>query len=539
MLDELADSLLQIALQNAGAQTAALLLSGDAGFELAAQADVDGAQVKVRLHGRETPSEDTFPAGMLNYARRSRELVLLPDVAQANPFSTDRYFTNNRPKSVLCLPISRQDVLIGMLYLENNLVTHAFASERVAVLELLASQVAISLENAQLYADLVKENGERQRAEDALRETDRHKDEFLAMLAHELRNPLAPISTAAQLLSRVRHDEKRVQQVGEVITRQVSHMTSLIDDLLDVSRVTTGLVVLDRHPLDIKQLLSESVEQVRPLMEARQHRFSLHAAPEAAIVLGDRKRLVQVMTNLLQNAAKYTAERGNITLHVEKSSDEIVITVVDDGIGIDASLLPHIFELFKQEKRSSDRSQGGLGLGLALVKSLVVLHGGRVSASSEGAGKGSTFTLFLPQWTQLPAALSSPRGGAMPPVSRQLRLLVVDDNVDAANTLAIFLEAAGHQVTVEYEPWAALQRAKAETLDVCLLDIGLPGMDGNELARRLRSLPQTAHATFIAVTGYGQKHANNESIAAEFDHHLVKPPDTSRLMELLENIQPA
>ena len=539
VLDELADTLLQIALQNAGAQTAALLLCGSDGLTLAAQADIAGAQVQVRMHARQAPAEDALPTGMLNYVRRSRERVLLPDVAQANPFSGDNYFGSHHPKSVLCLPILRQDVLIGMLYLENNLVTHAFASERVAVLELLASQAAISLENAQLYSNLILENGIRQRAEEALRDTDRRKDEFLAMLAHELRNPLAPIGTAAQLLGRVGHDAKRVQQVGEIITRQVSHMTSLIDDLLDVSRVTTGRVVLDKHPLDVEQIVMESMEQVGPLIAARKHRFTSHASPQPAVILGDRKRLVQVMTNLLQNAAKYTPERGHIALDVARQADDIVITVRDDGIGIDASLLPHVFELFTQEKRSSDRSQGGLGLGLTLVRSLVALHGGRVGASSEGVGKGTTFTIHLPQWSKLPEHVApTPDAVAFAPV-KSLRVLVVDDNADAANMLAMFLEAAGHKVFVEYEPWAALERAKLEMPDVFLLDIGLPDMDGNELARRMRLLPQLANATYIAVTGYGQKNMKGELISSEFDHHLVKPANTIRLIGLLEDIESA
>lgn len=236
----------------------------------------------------------------------------------------------------------------------------------------------------------------RKQAEEALLEADRRKNEFLAMLAHELRNPLAPISAAAHLLSTTRHDEERVHRTSQIIARQVEHMTSLINDLLDVSRVTTGMVALDKEPLDIKQVIAESVEQVRPSIETHRHQFEFLVAPAAAIVLGDRKRLVQVITNLLQNAAKYTPDEGTISLNVENVNNKVVIRVLDNGIGIDAKLLPHVFELFTQEKRSSDRSQGGLGLGLALVKSLVALHGGRVIATSEGVGKGSTFTIFLP-----------------------------------------------------------------------------------------------------------------------------------------------
>ena len=246
---------------------------------------------------------------------------------------------------------------------------------------------------------------------------------------------------------------------------------------------------------------------------------------------------MQVLTNLLQNAAKYTPEHGHIALHVDRQADEIVITVRDDGIGIEASLLPHVFELFTQEKRSSDRSQGGLGLGLALVRSLVTLHGGRICASSEGVDKGATFTIHLPQWSKLPEPISPTHGTVAFAPARPLRVLVVDDNADAANMLAMLLKAAGHKVSVEYEPWAALERAKIETPDVFLLDIGLPDMDGNELARRLRLLPRSANATYIAVTGYGQKNTKGELISSEFDHHLMKPADTIRLMELLKDIK--
>jgi signal transduction histidine kinase len=378
---------------------------------------------------------------------------------------------------------------------------------------------------------------ERKRAEEALRNADRRKDEFLAMLAHELRNPLAPISAAAHLLNVVRHDEARVRKTSEIIGRQVDHMKSLINDLLDVSRVTTGMVVLEKKPLNIKQIVAESMEQVRPLIELRHHNFTFRASSGSAIVLGDEKRLVQVITNLLQNAAKYTPEGGDIELRLEKDGEQMRIDVRDNGIGIDAELLPHVFELFTQAKRSSDRSQGGLGLGLALVNSLVSLHGGRVGASSDGPGRGSMFSVLLP----LSAASLDIRprrdnrdADIFP--ARSLRLLVVDDNADAAMALAMFLEAAGHHVTIESEPETALELAAREVPDVYLLDIGLPRMDGNELARRLRSMPEAAGATLIAVSGYGQDHDKETSIAAGFDYYFVKPADPSKLLQLLSEL---
>jgi signal transduction histidine kinase len=236
----------------------------------------------------------------------------------------------------------------------------------------------------------------RKQAEEALLEADRRKNEFLAMLAHELRNSLAPISAAAQLLSTARYDEERVHRTSQIIARQVEHMAGLINDLLDVSRVTSGTVALNNEPLDIKQVIAESVEQVWPFIEARRHNFEVHATATPAMVLGDRKRLVQVITNILQNAAKYTPEEGTISLTVENAGNDVMVKVSDNGIGIDRQILPHVFELFTQEKCSADRAQGGLGLGLALVESLIELHGGRVTAASNGIGKGSTFTVFLP-----------------------------------------------------------------------------------------------------------------------------------------------
>ena len=250
--------------------------------------------------------------------------------------------------------------------------------------------------NAEAIRGIAIDVTARKQAEEALVEADRRKDEFLAILAHELRNPLVPISAAAQLLSSVRHDEDRVHRTSQIIARQVEQMTSLINDLMDISRVRAGMVALDKEPLDIRQVIAESLEQVRPLIEARRHQFALQMTSASATVLGDRQRLVQVITNILQNAAKYTPEEGNISLSVENAGNKLVLSVSDNGVGIDRQLLPQVFELFTQEKRSSDKSQGGLGLGLALVKSLVGLHGGRVTAASKGIGQGSTFTISLP-----------------------------------------------------------------------------------------------------------------------------------------------
>jgi PAS domain S-box-containing protein len=378
---------------------------------------------------------------------------------------------------------------------------------------------------------------ERKRAEEELLEADRRKDEFLAMLAHELRNPLAPISAAAQLLKIAQYDEEMVSRTSDIIARQVAHMTGLVDDLLDVSRVTRGLVKLDSEPIYIKDVISDAVEQVQPLIRLRGHHLTLHLPEEAAMVNGDYKRLIQVLANLLNNAAKYTPENGALALRMGVEEQQVILSVSDSGIGIRPEMLPRVFELFTQAERTSDRAQGGLGLGLALVKSLVELHGGQVSADSKGIGHGATFTVHLPRIVA-PARDKLPARNVPAPAHAQkpLKLLVVDDNQDAAQTLALFLKSAGHEVHVEHAPHAALAYAGEAHPDACLLDIGLPGMDGNELAQHLRALPHTAHAVLIAITGYGRDFDRGTSLRAGFDFYFVKPIDTGKLDSLLSEL---
>jgi len=374
-------------------------------------------------------------------------------------------------------------------------------------------------------------------AEDALQAANQRKDEFLAMLAHELRNPLAPISAAAQVLRLAPNDPSRVRSYADVISRQVGHMTTLVDDLLDVSRVTRGVVQFERVPVDLREVAASAAEQVQPLVAARRHALELALDPAPAAVLGDRARLVQVLANLLANAAKYTAPGGRIVLALAADSraGTVTIRVLDNGSGIDAGLLPHVFELFTQGERTPDRAQGGLGLGLALVRTIVLAHGGQVDAESAGPGQGSTFTVTLPlapppPAAQAPLAASAPAAAAR----RPLRILLVDDNLDAASTLASLLEAAGHRVTAVHDPGAALATAAATRPQALILDIGLPGMDGHALARRLRADPALAGALFLALTGYGQPQDRLLSQEAGFDHHLVKPVDPARLLALLD-----
>jgi signal transduction histidine kinase/ActR/RegA family two-component response regulator len=387
----------------------------------------------------------------------------------------------------------------------------------------------------EMAATLQKKETARSLAERELRAADQRKDEFLAMLAHELRNPLAPISTGAQLLKLLHSDNAQITQTCAIIARQVEHMTSLVDDLLDVSRVTRGLVSLTTQPIDLKKVVDDAAEQIRPLILARRHRVLVDTPQDPAIVKGDHKRLVQVVANLLGNATKYTPEGGHIELRLAQDGDEFAITVSDDGIGMDGGLVERVFDLFTQAERTPDRSQGGLGLGLALARSLVELHGGSVRAYSAGPGQGSTFTVRLPRYHEQVAVA----GPDLPSVERRgkpagpLRVLLVDDNADAALTLKLFLEAAGHQVAVAHRAADGLELAREFRPEVCLLDIGLPDFDGNQLARRLRMMPHSAAATLVAMTGYGRQQDREASDAAGFDHYLVKPVNTVTLTQIL------
>jgi PAS domain S-box-containing protein len=380
-----------------------------------------------------------------------------------------------------------------------------------------------------------REITDRKRAEEGLRIADQRKDEFLAMLAHELRNPLAPISAAAMLLDMGSLNETRVRQSSAIIGRQVRHMTRLVDDLLDVSRVTRGLIELDRSLLDVRAIVDEAVEQVRPQLSARRQRLALHLPAVPLLVEGDRARLVQVLSNLLGNAVKYTFEDGAIDLQAQVVDGKLVLAVRDDGIGMERELTERAFDLFAQARRSSDRSQGGLGLGLALVRNLVELHGGTVTCASPGLGQGSTFTITLP--LAAGAAPGAPQPEPAAATGAGLRLLVVDDNVDAATTLAMVLEATGHEVFIEHESLRALELARSALPDACLLDIGLPDIDGIELARRLRAQPETAHSVLIAVSGYGQEQDRRLALEAGFSHHLVKPVDLEALSALLGTVR--
>jgi PAS domain S-box-containing protein len=400
----------------------------------------------------------------------------------------------------------------------------------------LHGSIYVADEKPKYMIGVVIDITDRKLAEEGLLQVNRRKDEFLAMLAHELRNPLAPISAAVDVLKLMKHDAQRVEKTSEVIRRQVQHMTHLVNDLLDVSRVTGGLVALNTAPLDIRHIVTEAVEQIMPLIQAQRHHLAFDLPPAAAMVMADKKRLVQVIANILTNAAKYTPEGGDILLKTEVQERHVMLRVSDNGIGMAPELAARVFDIFTQAKRTPDRSSGGLGLGLALAKSLVELHGGTISSFSEGSGMGSTFTVCLPKLLNDDVPCEPPAEDSHLYKQKALRVMVVDDNVDAAEMLGMLLEAIGHQVVIEHSSRRALERVQVEAPDVCLLDIGLPDIDGNELARRIRREPQAGKTILIAVTGYGQEHDRATAFAAGFDYHFVKPLDTSKLVEVLATL---
>ena len=381
-----------------------------------------------------------------------------------------------------------------------------------------------------------------QKARQMAEEENRAKDQFLAMLGHELRNPLAPIGTAAQLLKMPGLEPHRARYAGDVIGRQIEHMNRLLSDMLDVSRVTRGLVTLSLEDVDLRNVVERAVEQTRPLMEECQHRLELSVPAQPVLVRGDQTRLTQVVANLLTNSAKYTPPHGHIQLVLSAAGGEAQLQVADDGEGIGADLLPRVFDLFSQGERKADRPQGGLGLGLALVRSLVHHHGGSVEAKSPGRGGGSIFTVRLPLKQELPA-LS--RTGVTPvstpdSAAAGLRVMLVDDNIDAAVSLSLLLEAAGdHLVSTYYDAASALEWAAFERPDVFILDIGLPDMNGYELARRLRALPQFADTTLIALTGYGQLQDKVRAREAGFDLHITKPAEPDAILSALARVRVA
>jgi PAS domain S-box-containing protein len=467
-------------------------------------------------------TDNACPCGA---ALQANERVIVPDL-QAHVIwqqrKTAAVFRNAGIRAVQATPfISRSGQLLGMLS-THWCQPHQPAERELRLLDLLARQAA----------DLV----ERHQAESALKKANRRKDEFMAMLGHELRNPLAPIVTALHLM-RLKNDTV-TERERSVIERQVNHLIRLVDDLLDVSRITSGKVQLKKQWIELSNIVNRAIEMASPLLEQRKHSLVLKIAPAGFELHVDAERMAQAVSNLLTNAAKYTETGGEISIIARQAKDWIELCIRDNGMGIDPQLLPQIFDLFTQGTQPLDRSQGGLGLGLTIVRSLVQMHGGNVEARSEGAGKGSEFIIRLPLPTASHHRVSSqpPRFVPQPaPIPNRRYILIVDDNEDAADTLKTSLEAAGHVVHVAHDGPSALKLAEEIIPDVAVLDIGLPVMDGYELARQLRAQRGLTRLPLIAISGYGQDSDQVRSKAAGFQAHLVKPVDPDQIELMLRN----
>ncbi|HEX2538335.1 MAG TPA: ATP-binding protein, partial [Pseudolabrys sp.] len=367
-----------------------------------------------------------------------------------------------------------------------------------------------------------------------LRDADRRKDEFLATLAHELRNPLAPIRHAARLLGLRGLDEAQTQSARDIISRQVARMALLLDDLLEVSRITRGHLELRPEPVSAASLVRAALETTRPLIESKRHQLVIQLPDEDFDIVVDPLRISQALSNLLTNAAKYTDPGGRIVLQLQRTDTDVVFSVTDSGIGMPAAALPTIFEMFSQVNSAIDRSEGGLGIGLALVKGLVSMHGGTVEASSEGAGRGSTFTIRLPGSSVREAARAKAAGQA-PRLQQgpRGRVLVVDDNRDAADSLAMVLNKSGHETFTAYTGERALQIGEREHPDVIVLDIGMPDMTGYEAAQRIRRTRWGNDILLLAITGWGQREDIERALKAGFDFHMTKPADPEHVENLL------
>ncbi len=466
---------------------------------------------------RRLPLDTPAPLALAVRERRADFYESCEDCTERFPEYRDAIRSGGFEASV-ALPLQTRGHMLGVLGIRFREKRTFDANDR-ALMITLSELCAQALERARLLA---AESRARAEAESA----NRSKDEFLAMLGHELRNPLAPIATAVSLMKLGAADVHVKERA--VIERQVSHLSRLVDDLLDVSRITRGKVELKKARVELAEAVALGIELSSPLLEERRQHLSV-SVPERGLELhGDVTRLAQVVSNLVTNAAKYTPPEGQIAIAAARSGDRIVLTVHDDGMGIAPDMLPRVFDLFAQERQSIDRAHGGLGLGLAITKSVIAMHEGTVSAFSEGPGKGSLFRVDLPAAAHAGAGAAAPskKSRDLPGAVRR-RVLVVDDNADAADLLAYLLGSRGHEVLVATDAPQALELAESFRPEVALLDIGLPVMDGYELARRLRS--QNGAVRLIAVTGYGQESDRARSRAAGFDAHMVKPVDATAL----------
>jgi PAS domain S-box-containing protein len=493
------------------------------------------------LHGFDEPFVETFRVvgtddnAAYGRAIRTGKRVMIEDVEQDGLFTPYRKAAAAAGyRSVQSTPLyDREGALLGVLSTHWR-APHRPSEQDLLTLDLYARQAINFIIRAR--AEEASRESERRTQEHAAELADLHrrKDEFLAMLSHELRNPLSPILNAAHIL-RLQKDENPLQQQARaVIERQVDQLSRLINDLLEVSRVITGTIRLRPERLDIRGVVEQAVESARPLIDQRRHQLFVSLPAEPVWLEGDAARLEQVVVNLLNNAAKYTLDGGKIWVDLQPKGGEVTLRVRDTGVGIAPELLPRVFDLFTQADRTPDRSQGGLGIGLSLTQRLVELHRGKIEAHSAGLGQGSEFIVRLPVLPPSEGGEDMTSAGTARQVARGWRVLVVDDNVDAANMIDMMLQHFGHQTETVYSAQSALEMAVEYRPDFVVLDIGLPGMDGYEVARRLRQIPELKDTRLIAATGYGQDADRQRAEEAGFDYHLVKPIDPEKLQTVLE-----
>ncbi len=475
---------------------------------------------------------------VLDAAMQARRPLVLGDVdvaewdARALGFAATPPVPWSPMRTAVALPLVFGGRVLGALLVASDAAGNWDKAADKAVLEEIGVRAATAFENARLYRVLQREIQDRKAAQEELQQSNQRKDEFLAMMSHELRNPLAPIHTAMEVIRKVAAPQPKVSWALDIAQRQLKQMTRLIEELLDVARISQGKITLKREPIDLKTVVGQGVETVQPFIQSRRQTLTVKVPEHAVRLQGDTARLTQVVANLLHNASKYSGEGTQIELLVEFNDGEAVVTVRDQGIGIDAELLPHIFDLFSQGKRGLDRAQGGLGVGLTLARRLTELHGGRIEASSAGPDRGSDFKIRLPCIGLLHEAVSAPSHGSG--ASAPQRVLVVDDNRDAAEAMAIVLEMEGHAVLTAEDGEGALAAIEGFRPTVVLLDIGLPLLDGYAVARQMRGMDLAKNALLIALTGYGQKEDQQAAMEAGFDHHFVKPADVGALLECIQ-----
>jgi PAS domain S-box-containing protein len=516
------ESLARLAVPEIADWCAVDMVAPDGSLSRLAVAHVDPARVEqVREIERRYPPRPDAPFGVPNVVRTGKA-ELYPEITEellarsAQDADHVALIRSLGLVSALCVPLHGHGEVLGAITLVAAESRRTYGADDLEFAQELARRAALAVDHALLHEELVR--------------SARQKDEFLAMLAHELRNPLAAIANAGYMLSRLPLPAQGTR-LGQVVSRQAGHLSRLVDDLLDVARITRGSIELRRELIDLSTAVDRAVEAARPLIEERRHHLTIHLPREPVRLLADATRVEQILVNLLHNAAKYTDEGGRIQLTAAREGDEAVLSVRDTGTGIPADLLPRIFNLFTQGDQPLARASGGLGIGLTLVRRLTELHGGSVAAASDGPGKGSEFTVRLPALREGYPRQSSPGDEEAGPPPR--RILVVEDSEDAAETLADLLRLWGHEVRVARDGRLGVEVAREFSPEVVLCDLGLPGMNGYQVAEELVRAPETAGACLVALSGYGSAEDRQRSRDAGFDLHLVKPVDPAELRRLL------